>query len=146
MWQQAFSEKNITSTYKKTGIFPFKPELLLHTINKHTAITTLLEPSLKPPYPKTPLTSLDVQQLQRQYCKAPSSALIIKVFNANATLAAQHSIDTHTIYALQIQLANERKKRSLIYIAIKLMLAPNSSYLIRYSERAIIIRLKRLKK
>ena len=110
-WQQAFSEKNIASAYKKTGIFPFDPELLLHAISKPTTTATSLEPPLEPSRPKTPLTSHDVRRLQRQYRQAPSSALVIKAFNANATLAAQHSIDTHTIYALQIQLANEKRKR-----------------------------------
>ena len=41
-WQEAFSEKTVTSAYAQTGIFPHNPELLISRITK-PAISTAAE-------------------------------------------------------------------------------------------------------
>ena len=61
--------------------------------------------------PRILITSLEVCCLERVYQINPNSMLVKKIFKANKSLAAQHSINTYTITRLQTALANEKKKK-----------------------------------
>ena len=106
-WQEAFSEKNIASGFKKTGIWPYDPEMVMSKITKSIpdTVTNSLEG------PQTPMTCRAVRRVQRQYHIAPNSVLLNKVFRANERLASQHSVDDHMIKGLAKTLKGEKKKR-----------------------------------
>jgi hypothetical protein len=59
----------------------------------------------------TPMTCRAVQRMQKAYKKDPTRRRLNFIFNANLRLAAQHSIDVHTIQGLITALKNEKKKR-----------------------------------
>ena len=106
-WQQAFSETNIVSGFKKTGIWPFDPSVVLSQITKpipekFSANTQSVQ---------TPMTCKTSHRVQRRYLEAPSPSLVSKVFKANERLVSQHSIDNHIIKGLINALRNEKKKR-----------------------------------
>jgi hypothetical protein len=106
-WKQAFSEKNIASGFKKTGIWPCNPALVIVKITKPhqiEAVGTLqgLE---------TPMTCGAVRRIQRQYIKAPDLTLLSLVFRANERLASQHSVDQHVRRGLTEALRHEKKRR-----------------------------------
>lgn len=106
-WQEAFSEKNITSGFRKTGIWPYNPDLILLKITK--PIPDKVINSSKGP--QTPMTCRAGRRMQRQYRVAPNSTLLSKVFRANERLASQHSVDDHMVKGLAEALKNEKKKR-----------------------------------
>ena len=105
-WQQAFSESNILSGFRKTGIWPFDPSIILSQITKpisEVAIDTQLV--------QTPITCRASRRIKQQYRNAPSPSLVTKVFKANEQLTSQHSVDSHIIRCLSNALRNEKKKR-----------------------------------
>jgi hypothetical protein len=62
-WKQAFTKRNICSGFKKTGIYPFKPRILLNTLphqeeqSKPTppaALAALASPLQHPPQSTPP--------------------------------------------------------------------------------------------
>ena len=75
-WQEAFSKKNIASGFKKTGIWPYNPDLILSKITK--AVPDKVTNSSEGPH--TPMTCRAVRRIQRQYRIAPNSILLSKVF------------------------------------------------------------------
>ena len=105
-WNEAFTEKNILSGFKKTGIWPYNPSPMLSTISKPLPATTHTPPGLK-----TPLTSRAIRRIQRQYSYAPTSVIVKKLFRSAELLSSQHSIDTHILKGLTQSLKNEKKKR-----------------------------------
>lgn len=103
-WKKAFTVKNIESAFRKTGIFPFNPSLILDVITKPALIEF-------PKYIKTPMTNHAVRRIHRTYKNAPSSPLLAKILRANERLAAEHSIDQHIIKGLNLALREEKKRR-----------------------------------
>ena len=106
-WKQAFSEKNITSGFEKTGIWPCNPALVITKITKPhqiEAVSTLQGP-------ETPMTCGTVRRIQRQYIKALDPTLLSLVFRANEHLASQHSVDQHVRRGLTEALRHEKKRR-----------------------------------
>lgn len=59
-WQQAFSEKNVTSGFEKTGIWPYNPSRTLDIITSQ-----IIEAPNTSKSPKTPMTSRAVRRIQR---------------------------------------------------------------------------------
>ena len=105
-WQEAFISKNITSGFAKTGIWPYNPSPMLIKITKPLpAIPDI------PTSPKTPLTCHAIRHIEKEYRKAPNSAIVRKLFRATEKLTSQHSIDIHTIKGLTQTLKNEKKRR-----------------------------------
>ena len=106
-WQAAFSENNILSGFRKTGIWPYNPDITLSKITKPLPIPILDDIQSV----KTPITCRAIRRTQRLYYNAPSSILLRKIFKSNEQLASQHSINTHVIQGLTTTLKNERKRR-----------------------------------
>ena len=103
-WTRAFSKENIASGFRKTGVFPLNPNLVLNKISKKQAVKT-------PATPKTPTTCRAVRQLQRTYKFKPKNTFISKLLRANEYLAAERSINQHIIKGLLKALKQEKKRR-----------------------------------
>ena len=105
-WHAFFTEKNITSAFAKTGIFPHNPGAVLDKITR----------PVPPPAPisqeRTPMTCRSVRRMHKAYKKSPTAKRLTFILNANSCLAAQHSIDQHTITGVIGALQTEKKKRS----------------------------------
>lgn len=106
-WHKAFSKKNIESAWRKTGLFPFNPQLVLNIITKPPKNCFNSSSGLI----KTPMTNRAVRHIHRAYQNAPSSPLLAKILRANERLASEHSIDQHIIRGLNAALRNEKKRR-----------------------------------
>ena len=106
-WQHSFTVKNISSGFKKTGIWPLKPGVLLDQIT----LPPLPIADNKPQIPKTPMTSRDVQCFQKAYKADPNPDFLEKLFRANLILATQHEIDRHVEQGLIGALKDEKKRR-----------------------------------
>ena len=105
-WQEAFTPKNITSGFEKTGIWPCNPLPMLAKITKPLPVIPDTPIGLK-----TPLTCHAIRCIEKEYRKAPNSAVIKKLFRATEKLTSQHSIDIHTIKGLTQTLKIEKKRR-----------------------------------
>ena len=107
-WNQAFSVKNISSGFLKTGIWPSNPSTILDKITlpvlEQDTATTCQEP-------KTPITCHAVRHFQKAYKQDPDPALLAKLFKANLHLASQNSIDQHISQGLVESLWDEKKRR-----------------------------------
>ena len=106
-WQQVFCLTNITSSFAKTGIWPYNPEPILSMITRPIPEAQYHSPRAL----KTPMTSHAVRRIQHQFRIAPNSPLLAKVFRANERLTAQHDIDQHQLQGLKDAFEAEKKKR-----------------------------------
>jgi hypothetical protein len=81
-WEASFSKMNITSAFAKTGIFPFKPSVVLDKIKRP-------EPEPAPiSEERTPMTCRSVRRVQKAYKKSPTVKRLSLIFRANCRLAA----------------------------------------------------------
>ena len=101
VWQRAFTPENIASGFKKTGIFPYNPQIVLNKIIKK-------EPIQVSNSPKTPMTSRAVRRVYRVYKVKLIESFLSKILRANERLAVEHSI---VIRGLIKALKHEKKRR-----------------------------------
>ena len=106
-WAKAFTKKNITSAFAKTGIWPFDPEVMMAKIRK--PIQSLVENEIKEV--KTPMTCRGVRRAQQAYEAEPTRQNLEVIFRATSRLAAQCSIQLHENLGLRKALTIEQKKR-----------------------------------
>ena len=104
-WQNAFSEQNIMSAFRKTGIWPYNPTPMLKTITPPEAVLPASQS------PKTPMTCLTHRRTQRKFKTKPSEQIVVKLFKANDCLIIKDSINQHIINGLRATIQNEKKKR-----------------------------------
>ena len=107
-WNQAFSVQNITSAFRRTGVWPCNAAVVLDTITipciqQDTAIAMQVI--------KTPTTCRAVRHFQQAYKKNPDPQLLTKLFRANLYLASQHSVDCHIESGLTEALKDKKKRR-----------------------------------
>ena len=82
-WLKSFTDQNIKSAFKKTGIWPYQPAQVLDKVTIVRPITPL-DDSLQL---ATPLTSKGIRRLQRSYKTEPTNIKLKKIFYANIVLA-----------------------------------------------------------
>ena len=104
-WEKSFTKANITSGFKKCGIYPFNPEAVLGPM-KARIIVEVVNIA-----PKTPLKSKDLRHFQKQFHREPSQANITTLFKVCFKLSAQHEIDEHVKQGLVNALKNESKRQ-----------------------------------
>ena len=107
VWLHNFIIKNISSGFKKTGIWPFKPSILLNQITLTHPLTVNNEPQIL----KAPIASRDIRRFQKAFKKEPNLDLLEKLFRVNLILATQHKIDCHIEQGLINALKDEKKRR-----------------------------------
>ena len=103
-WKEAFTSKNISSGFEKTGIFPYKPRLVLDVITKPLPI----EPTRSP---KTLMSYRAVRRTHRVYKFKPRPSLLSRIFRVNERLAVDRAVSAYVIRRLTEALKNEKKKR-----------------------------------
>jgi len=81
-WETAFTEKNILSSFEKTGIFPYNLGLVLDVIQVCPESPKSLDK------PKTLLNSCSVRQAQKAYKLDPSKKNLDLIFKSQVKLAA----------------------------------------------------------
>ena len=84
-WKEAFTLKNIASGFEKTGIFPYKPRLILDVITK----PPLIEP---PKSPRTPVSCRAIRRAHRVYKFKPSPKYLSKIFRGHERAAVDRAI------------------------------------------------------
>jgi hypothetical protein len=113
-WNAVLTPERYRAAFEGTGIWPYKPERIMKTINSQRPKTPskASQGSSKPLQPlKTPMTSKAIRKLQRQYKSNPSPAKLDLIFRSQLRLAAEHSIGEHTRTGLLESLKNEKKRR-----------------------------------
>ena len=105
-WEASFTEKNIVGAFAKTGIFLYNPAIVLGKIICPELVSKPI------PQEKTPIACASIRKMHRAYQQSPTAQRLGFILNANIRLAAQHSIDQHTILGLVGALRKEKKKRS----------------------------------
>ena len=110
-WETAFSEKNILSSFEKTGIFPYNPDLVLDVIQIPPQSPKSQDE------PKTPLTSRSIRRAQKVYKLDPSKKNLDLLFKSQVKLAAQYEIALHErtglVDALQIEKGRVKRGKRL---------------------------------
>jgi hypothetical protein len=106
-WDASFTKENIESGWRKTGIWPFHPSVVLSKIKRPST----------PPNPqldheiKTPLTVKGLRRFQKSCLQQPTQVKLKKLLRANETLLARTAIAEHRARNLQEALQIEKKKR-----------------------------------
>ena len=107
-WDRSMSESNILLAWSKTGIWPYKPQVILDSIAP-------LRPETPPEVPldaiSTPYTTKRIRQFIKTYTKNPIKDIFRKLTKANETNAAKASIAEHRAEGLKEALQIEKKKR-----------------------------------
>jgi hypothetical protein len=108
VWDRSMSESNILLAWRKTGIWPYKPQVILDLI-------ALPRPETPPEVPfdsiSTPYTAKRMRQFTKTYTKNPTKEAFRKLTKANETNAAKASIAEHRAEGLKEALLIEKKKR-----------------------------------
>ena len=109
-WLESFSKSNICRGFKKAGIWPYSPPIVLDVIKlqPQTPPKDDDEPIKPPP---TPMTSKSIRRIQKAYKSNPSPALFDLILRSQERLAAQHEIDKHITQGLLETLKEEKKRR-----------------------------------
>lgn len=106
-WEKSFTEKNIKSAFKKTGIFPLKKEITISQLPElvpATPPTSRLIPLLIP----TPMTSRAIRQLVKA---TPSRAKINLLERAVMRLVTENDIKSHENRGLRKAIVKEKTRR-----------------------------------
>jgi hypothetical protein len=108
VWDRSISESNILSVWSKTGIWPYKPQVILDSI-------ALPRPEIPPEVPldaiSTPYTAKCMRQFTKTYAKNPIKDAFRKLTKANETNTVKASITEHRTEGLKEALQIEKKKR-----------------------------------
>ena len=107
-WDKAMSETNILSAWSKTGIWPYKPLVVLDQV---AAVRPETPPETSPNAIATPYTAKTMRQFNRKYAKNPSKEAWLKLIKANEMNAALASIVEHRADGLKDALVMEKSKR-----------------------------------
>jgi hypothetical protein len=110
-WDQAFTKKNITYTFAKTGIYLQNLRLIMAQIEPKEPpkpITPLRKPYNKI---KTPYSVITLQRIKKIYRIKLSTLLIDKILKANETLYTYTQIAEYRYKGFQETLKNEKAKR-----------------------------------
>jgi hypothetical protein len=110
-WDQAFTKKNITYVFAKTGIYPQNPRLIMAQIEPKEPPKPITP--LRKPYNeiKTPYSAIALRRIKKVYRIKPSTLLIDKILKANETLYARAQIAEHRCEGFRETLKNEKAKR-----------------------------------
>ena len=92
-WKQTFTLKNIESEFKKTGIFPYNPSLILDKITKKPKTETSTTP-------ETLMSCRAVRRVYRIYKFKPILEILSQILRANERLTAELAIDQYVIREL----------------------------------------------
>jgi hypothetical protein len=107
-WDRSISESNILSAWSKTGIWPYKPQVILDSIAPP-------RPETPPEVPlnaiSTPYTTKRMRQFTKTYAKNLTKDTFRKLTKANETNTAKASITEHRAEGLKEALQIEKKKR-----------------------------------
>ena len=105
-WNASFTEKNIVSTFAKTGIFAYNPSVILDKITYPEPVLELIIQE------KIPVACVSIWRIHKAYQRSLTAKRLGFIFHSNIQLVAQHSIDLYTISGLIKSLKEEKKKRS----------------------------------
>jgi hypothetical protein len=105
-WISAFSVKNVLYSFENPGIFLYNPSKILNILQKPIPELCRTANLLH-----TPMTSRAIHRAHRVFKSEPIEQRLDMILRANLRLAAQHSIDQHTIIGLTNAMKLERKKR-----------------------------------
>jgi hypothetical protein len=109
-WLKSFIPENITGGFKKTGIFPLVPPVVLDKITRKPA--TLPDTQEKgAQLISTPMTSKSIRQAQKRYKANPTKANLNVILKSQERLAVQHEVNKHLQSGLLETLKTEKKRR-----------------------------------
>jgi DDE superfamily endonuclease len=97
-WNKSMSESNILSAWKKTGIWPYQPSIILSAI---APLRPQTPPEAPPNAIATPYTVKRMRQFSKIHAKNPSKAAFRKLTKANESNAAKASIAEHRTEGLK---------------------------------------------
>jgi hypothetical protein len=109
-WDESFTKDNILGGFRKAGIWPFNPPVVLDLIKRQPE-TSLDEEDKSNKPPPTPLTAKSIRWIQKAYKANPSTENIDLIFRSQQRLAAQHEIDQHIQRGLFETIKTEKERR-----------------------------------
>jgi DDE superfamily endonuclease len=108
-WETSFTEKNITSAWKATGIFPFDPQKLLSVIDPRPI--TPPEASNSAIGTKTPMSGRAMRRAYKSLKNDPTNAALERIIRGSEKLAAMNDCLQHEVRGLREAISLEKKKR-----------------------------------
>jgi hypothetical protein len=91
-WEESFTKDNISGGFRKAGIWPFSPLVVLNIIKHRPETPPDIEDKLMESFP-TPMTSKSIRRVQKAYRANPTKETISLILRSQERLAAQHEIN-----------------------------------------------------
>jgi hypothetical protein len=108
-WDNSLTEKNILSSWAKTGIWPYNPSVVLSVITPPRPLTP---PQAQAGDIATPYTAKGMRKFSKVHAKNPTKEAFRKLTKANESNAARASVAEYRAEALKEALKMEKKKRT----------------------------------
>jgi hypothetical protein len=86
-WDKSFTQENILHAFKKPGIWPLKPELVLSIITRPIEPLPVIDSEHIIKDIKTPKSAKSIRYFQNDYRKNPTKLKLEKLFKANIELS-----------------------------------------------------------
>jgi hypothetical protein len=109
-WEESFTKDNMLGGFRKAGIWPFSPPIVLDAIKRRPETPPDAEDeSTKPSL--TPMTSKSIRRAQKAYKDNPTKDNLNLIFRSQERLAAQHEVDQHIQKGLFETIKTEKQRR-----------------------------------
>jgi hypothetical protein len=108
-WAESFTEENIQLVFKKAGIWPINPELVISQIQPPRPETP--PPTIDNDSIRTPYTAKCIRQMKKSMKEEPTQEKIEKMFKAIDTLQAKASVLEHKNKGLEDAILLDKKTK-----------------------------------
>jgi hypothetical protein len=108
-WADSFTEANIQSAFRKAGIWPIEPSIVISQIQPPRPETP--PPSDNPNTIETPYTPKAIRQMKKSIKEEPTQEKMEKIFKAIDTLQAKSSILEHHNKGLENAILLDKKTK-----------------------------------
>jgi hypothetical protein len=106
-WEESFTEVNIQSGFRKTGIFPLNPELVIGPLRPRAIKTEVIVQN-----PPTPMTSKALRRFEKEFKRNPTAHQVDQACRIIFKLEARNAVTQHVNNGLKKALGYEKTRKS----------------------------------
>jgi hypothetical protein len=105
-WEEAMSPANVQSGWRRTGLFPWDPELVIGSVRRPAVKT-----EVQAPVQKTPMTSKALRRFEKEFKRYPTREHVNQACRILFKLEARNAITQHVNEGLKATLGIEKMRR-----------------------------------
>jgi hypothetical protein len=104
-WEGSFSEDNIQSGWRRTGLWPWNPELVIGLLRRPVKIEVQI---INPP---TPITARGLRRFEKEFKRYPTQEKVNQACRLLFKLEARNAVTQHVNKGLKASLGLEKQRR-----------------------------------